>query len=230
MLLLTNKYKLYLYVFFFIFLSSLFNFKFVENYQSKFRLSKININGLSYNEKKMIEIELNGLKKENLFKLSQNGIKEKLNKFNFLEKIYVKKIMPSSININLSKTSILGKTLKDGENFYIGKNGKFINSNEIQVNDKIATVFGEFNISDFINLQHTLTNYHLELEKIENYYYYKNKRWDILFSNGLLLMLPSKNIEKSIKIYKKLLKGKNLKNIKIIDLRIANQIILTNNE
>ena len=230
MLLLANKYKLYLYVFFFIFLSSLFNFKFVENYQSKFRLSKININGLSYNEKKMIEIELNGLKKENLFKLSQNGIKEKLNKFNFLEKIYVKKIMPSSININLSKTSILGKTLKDGENFYIGKNGKFINSNEIQVNDKIATVFGEFNISDFINLQHTLTNYQLELEKIENYYYYKNKRWDILFSNGLLLMLPSKNIEKSIKIYKKLLKGKNLKNTKIIDLRIANQIILTNNE
>ena len=230
MLLLTNKYKLYLYIFFFIFLSSIFNFKFFENYQSKFKLSKININGLSNNEKKIIEIELNSLKKENLFKLSENGIKEKLNKFNFLEKIYVKKVIPSSININLSKTSIIGKTFKDGENFYIGKNGKFINSNEIQVKDKTATVFGEFSISDFLNLQNTLTNYQLEVGEIENYYYYKNKRWDILFSNGLLLMLPSQNIEKSIKIYKKLLKNKNLTNTKIIDLRIANQIIITNNE
>ena len=228
--LLTNKYKLYLYIFFFIFLSSIFNFEFVENYQSKFRLSKININGLSNNEKKMIEIELKSLKKKNLYKLSENGIKEKLSRFNFIEKIYVNKVMPSTININLSKTSILGKTLKDGENFYIGKNGKFINSNEIQIKDKIATVFGEFNISDFLNLQNTLTNYQLEADKIENYYYYKNKRWDILFSNGLLLMLPSQNIEKSIKIYKKLLKNKNLTNTKIIDLRITNQIILTNNE
>ena len=230
MLLSTNKSKLYLYIFFFIFLSSIFNFKFVENYQTKFMLSKINVNGLTNNEKKMIEIELNSLKKENLFKLSENDIKEKLNKFNFLEKIYVNKVIPSSININLSKTIILGKTLKDGENFYIGKNGKFINSNEIQVKDKIASVFGEFSISDFLNLQNTLTNYQLEAGKIENYYYYKNKRWDILFSSGLLLMLPSKNIEKSIKIYKKLLKNKNLTNTKIIDLRLTNQIILTNNE
>lgn len=228
--LLTNKYKLYLYIFFFIFLSSIFNFEFVENYQSKFRLSKININGLSNNEKKMIEIELKSLKKKNLYKLSENGIKEKLSRFNFIEKIYVNKVMPSTININLSKTSILGKTLKDDENFYIGKNGKFINSNEIQVKDKIATVFGKFRINDFLNLQNTLTNYQLELGKIESYYYYKNKRWDILFSNGLLLMLPSKNIEKSIKIYKKLLKNNNLTNTKIIDLRITSQIILTNSE
>tara|TARA_A100001011_G_scaffold249349_1_gene257662 strand:+ start:1228 stop:1920 length:693 start_codon:yes stop_codon:yes gene_type:complete len=226
----TSKYKLYLYLFFLIFLSSIFNFKFLENNQSKFRISKINIYGISNNEKKMLEIELNSLKKKNLFKLSESAIKEKLNKFNFIEEIYVNKVIPSSININLSKTSILAKTLKDGENFYVGKNGKFINSNEIQVKEKIATVFGDFKIVDFLYLQNILKNNQLEMGKIENYYYYKNKRWDILFSNGLLLRLPSKNIGKSIKIYKKLLKNKNSINTKIIDLRIANQIILTNNE
>ena len=36
--------------------------------------------------------------------------------------------------------------------------------------------------------------------------------------NGLHLKLPSKNIEKSIKIYKKLLNNNNLINTKIIDL------------
>ena len=42
-------------------------------------------------------------------------------------------------------------------------------------------------------------------------------------------MLPSQNLAKSIKIYKRLLDSDNLINKKIIDLRITNQIILTNN-
>ena len=64
MLTLTNKYKLYLYVFFFVFLSSIFNLQFLENYQDKFRIKKININGLSINEKQKIENELVNLKIE----------------------------------------------------------------------------------------------------------------------------------------------------------------------
>ena len=43
-------------------------------------------------------------------------------------------------------------------------------------------------------------------------------------------MLPSNNIEESLNIFKKLLDTNNLENIKIIDLRINNQIILTHNE
>ena len=42
-------------------------------------------------------------------------------------------------------------------------------------------------------------------------------------------MLPSKRDEESIKIYKQLLDNNDLMNIKIIDLRVSNQIILTNN-
>ena len=41
-------------------------------------------------------------------------------------------------------------------------------------------------------------------------------------------MLPSKDIEKSIMIYKEMLINNNLINTKTIDLRVNNQIILTN--
>ena len=89
-------------------------------------------------------------------------------------------------------------------------------------------MFGDFKIVDFLYLQNILKNNQLEMGKIENYYYYKNKRWDILFTNGVTLMLPSKTLEESIIIYKKLLINEKLTNVKIIDLRISNQIILTN--
>ena len=223
-----SKYKLYLYLFFLIFLSSIFNFKFLENYQNKFNLEIININGVSNKEKKNIENELNKLKNTNIFKITETKVLEKLTEFNFIESIYVKKIIPSSININLSKTSILGKTFINGEEFYIGKNGKFINSNQIFEKYKVATVFGKFEIKEFLNLYNILNNQQLELFNIDQYYYFKNRRWDLVLSNGLILKLPSKNIIDSIKIYKKLLDNDNLSNTKIVDLRVINQIIMTN--
>ena len=225
----TSKYKLYLYIFFLIFLSSMFNFKFLENYQEKFGLKNININGVSYKEKKNIEEELSNLKNTNIFKITENKVIEKLAKFNFIESVNVKKIIPSSINVNLSKTSILGKTFINGEEFYIGKNGKFINSNQIYDNYKTPKVFGKFKIKEFLNLYNILNNQKLDMDNIEQYYFFKNKRWDLVFSNGLTLKLPSKNIVKSIKIFKKLLNNDNFTNTKIIDLRVIDQIIMTRN-
>ena len=224
----TNKYKLYLYLFFFIFLTSIFNFQILDNYQEKFRLKKIYIYGLSNNEKQNIEIELNKLKNINIFELTEDRVLRTLKKFNFLENIYVNKVIPSTININLSKTLIIGKTLRNGEYFYIGKNGNFIESNQLNETINIPSVFGEFRIEEYIDLQNILSENEVDVQKIKKYFYYKNKRWDLVFSNKLTLMLPSQNVDKSIKIYKKLLDSDNLINKKIIDLRITNQIILTN--
>tara|TARA_B100000989_G_scaffold189481_1_gene142680 strand:+ start:1273 stop:1968 length:696 start_codon:yes stop_codon:yes gene_type:complete len=223
-----NKYKLYLYLFFLLFLSSIFNFKFLENYQDMFILKNININGVSYKEKKYIEEELYKLKNTNIFKITENKVLDILTKFNFIDSTYVKKVLPSSININILKTDILAKTFINGEVFYIGKNGKFINLNQIFEQYKTATVFGEFEIKEFLNLYNILSNQQLEIANIEQYYYFKNRRWDLVFSNKLVLKLPSKNKSDSIKIYKQLLDNGNLTNIKIIDLRVNNQIIMTN--
>ena len=228
MLLSINKSKFYLCLIFFIFLTSIFNFNLFNNYQDKFILKNIIISGLPNHEKKMVEKELNNFYNKNIFKLSEDKVFESLNKFNYLENIYVNKIIPSSINIKLSKTDILAKTFKNGEEFYIGKNGKFIISDQLFEKKVTPIVFGNFEINNFINLYENLNYHKINPSKIEKYYYFKNKRWDLFFSNGHTLMLPSKNIDESIQIYKKLLKNKKLINIKIVDLRVPNQIILTN--
>ena len=222
-----SKHKFYLYLFFFVFLSSVFNFEYVKNLQDIFRLKKINVNGLSYEEKKIIEVELNKLKNTNIILLTPDKILEKLNKFNFLERIYINKVMPSSININLSKTTILGKTVIDGENFLLGENGNLINPNLLIEKNNIPIVFGNFQIEESLNLLKILNYNGVSIESIKEYYYFKNKRWDLVFSNGLKLMLPSQKREESLKIFKNLQNNNNLINTKIVDLRTTNQIILT---
>ena len=223
-----SKYKIYLYLFFLIFLSSIFNFKYLENYKDVLSLKTINIYGVSYNERINIEKELNKLKNTNIFKINEFNVLKKMAKFNYIEGIYVKKILPSSININLSTTSILGKTFLNGEEFYIGKNGKFINSNQIFKKYKTATVFGKFEIKEFLKLYNILNSQQLKINEIDYYYYFKNRRWDLVFSNGLILKLPTQNKKNSIKIFNELKDRNKLTNIKIIDLRVRNQIIMTN--
>ena len=223
-----SKYKLYLYLFFFIFLSSIFNFKFLENFNDKFRLDKINIYGLPNKEKKLVESELIELKNLNIFNLSEDIIFDKLNKFNFLESIHISRIIPSTLNINLSKTSIIGKTMINGEKFYIGSNEKFININQLLEKNNVPSVFGDFKVKEYIDLMKILNDHRIDLDDIEKYYYFKNKRWDILFSKGFILKLPSIDVEKSVKTFKRLLDNGNLINIKTIDFRSTNQIVLTN--
>ena len=222
-----SKYKLYFYLILLIFLSSTFNFQLLENFRNKFNLKTINIEGLTFEEKKMLEVELNKFRKVNIFKINKDIILQQLSKFNFIENIYISKIIPSSINIKLSKTSILGKTIRNGNIYYIGKNGQFINPNQLIDTEVSANVFGDFDIQEFLSLHKILNNNKIDVNKIDTYYYFKNKRWDLIFSNELILKLPSNNTEKSIQIYKKLLVNKKLENVKIIDLRLNNQIILT---
>ena len=222
-----SKYKLYFYLILLIFLSSTFNFQLLENYRNKFNLKTINIEGLTFEEKKMLEVELDNFRKVNIFKLNEDIILQQLSRFNFIENVYITKIIPSSINIKLSKTSILGKTIRNGNIYFIGKNGQFINPNQLIDTEVSANVFGDFDIQEFLSLHKILNNNKIEVNKIDTYYYFKNKRWDLIFSNGLILKLPSNNTENSIQIFKKLLENKKLENTKIIDLRLNNQIILT---
>lgn len=225
---LTSKYKFYLYLLFFIFFTSIFNFKFYEDLHDKFGLKSIKVSGLSFNEKKNIQNELDQLKNINIFYLTEKSVLEKLDKFQFIENIYVNKIIPSSLNLNISKTAILGKTTINGERFFIGQNGKLINSKYIFEQNNVASVFGDFKVEDFINLIKKLNRNGIRISSIKKYYYYKNKRWDLLFYNDQTLMLPSEKYEEAIKIYKKLLVSEDLINALIIDLRVSNQIIVTN--
>ena len=222
-----NKKKIYFYLLIFLFVSTSFNFDLLKKIKETGLINSINVEGLSLDEEIIIKEELKIILNSNIFFLNKNLILEKLNQFNFLENIEVQKILPSKININLTKTNFLGSTIIDGEKFYIGSNGKFTISNQVKNEKNLPLVFGKFQINEFLDLQSILNKQKIDVNKIDKYYYYRNKRWDLQNENGLILMLSSKDIKASLEIYKKLIDSESLNLIKIVDLRIPNQIILT---
>ena len=224
----TSKKRIYFYLCILLLLSSTFNFNIISKFKKFNSITHVNISGLSEKERNILEKKLEIFINKNIFFISKEEIRRILKTINFLDNYNIVKILPSKLLVNVNKTEFVGKTILDGEKFYIGKNGKFTKIFLVEKEYNLPQVFGSFEVNEFLKLQKTLNTNGFNLSKIKKYYYYKSNRWDIENTDNVVLMLPSYNIEKSLKNYKSLLKSNKIIPGQLIDLRIKNKIILSN--
>ena len=87
-------------------------------------------------------------------------------------------------------------------------------------------IFGDIEISEFIELKRIVDNSKFDFNDIKNLFYFKSKRWDIETKNGILIKLPRENLNKSFELLLIIINKKKMENINNIDLRQNNQVIL----
>ena len=112
--------------------------------------------------------------------------------------------------------------------YFIGSNGKLIDKKYIYKNTNLPNLFGNYNEKEFLYLVDLLKSTGFKYHNIDDIYYYLNGRWDIKISNNIIIRLPSKNLQNAIKVAKKIIDKDNIGPNLIIDLRIPNQVILSN--
>jgi|MDTG01.2.fsa_nt_gb cell division protein FtsQ len=217
-----DKKKVFVYIFFFFFLST-FNNIFL-NKLSFPKINEISISGLNNENNLKIIDELDFVKMENIFLIDKKDIKNVFEKKNFIEKFYIKKQYPSTLNIVVQKTNFLANTIIDEKFFFVGSNGKLILSNTS--NEKLPYLFGKPNIKEFINFLGIFEEVNLKLNDISEIYYFQSKRWDVKTKKNILIKLPDTNIKNALQLGYDIINDSNFKNINKIDLRINNQIIL----
>ena len=224
-----KKFNLLFYFILFTFLSTLIN-KNIDN-KKNFSRNKNKIEILGLSEKNNLEV-YNSLKfalSQNIFFLNKEDFLNILEENNLIEKFNIRKIYPNLIKIQIKQAEILAATNQNGKMFYIGSNGKLIQKNKVDNHkSNLPFVYGRDNYRDFIELKKNIDSSELKFEDIESFYYFPSNRWDIKTKDGYLIKLPEKNILQSLK-YANLIKNSDkLNNKKIIDLRINNNIILSN--
>ena len=222
-----NKKKIYFYLFTFVFINTLFNINQIGKFSNIFKLENININGLNLDEESSLRNDLELFKNQNIFLIKNNHIYSILDDFKQIESFKIKKIFPSKLNIDVKKTTYIGKTMKNGKVYFIGNNKKFIEQKKINIQPNVPFVFGNFSIEEFLILQNNLKDNNFNLDEFKSYYYYKNGRWDLNKKDNITIKLPFTNDEQSLKQYKILEdEGKIYKN-SIIDLRVPKKIIIS---
>ena len=225
-----SKKRIYFYLFILLLLSSTFNFNVISKFKKFNLINNINIVGLNKKETTILEKNLEFFKKKNIFFISKDEVDQRLNPNSFLDNYTINKILPSKLSVKVKKTDFVGITIFDGKKFYIGKNGKLTKVSLVEKETNLPEVFGNFQVSELLKLQRILELYNFNLREIKKYYYYKSNRWDIQFENNTILMLPSFNLEKSLKNYRSFIKTKKIIPSQLIDLRINDKIIISNYE
>ena len=223
-----SKKRIYFYLLILLLLSSTFNFNIISKFKKLNLINHINIIGLNEKEKNILEKHLEIFINKNIFLISREEVGKKIKINSFLDNYNIVKVFPSKLLVYVKKTEFVGKTILDGEKFYIGKNGKLTKIFLVEKEYNLPQVFGSFKVNEFLKLQEILNTNGFNLSNIKKYYYYKSNRWDIKNNNDIVLMLPSRNIEKSLKNYRSLLKANKIISGQLIDLRMKNKIILTN--
>ena len=217
----TNR-KIIIYLFLFAILASVNNFKYIN--LQLFKIDLINISGLNDTENSNLYEKITDYKKKNIFFIDNLEISKNINSNNLVEKFWVFKEYPSTININLIKTNFLGITKINNIDYLIGSNGKLIKKRNDQVID-LPFIFGSVDANDFLILKEILDKSNFDTSKIENLYYFKSNRWDIKTKKGLVIRLPSEVNVNLLNTVNQIIEDENFKNIKTLDFRQTNQII-----
>jgi cell division protein FtsQ len=218
-----KKNKIIIYLLF-LFILSTTSAKFINDQKAlSSSVSKINITGLS--EKKNLEIlsNLNNFLYESIFVISKNEIKKILEKNNIIQEFSIKKIYPSTLNIEIKPTKFIARVSNNGQ-YLVGANGKLIedkNNNEL-----LPYIFGEFNALDFLSFKQNIEKSIFSFSNLKTLYFFPSGRWDILTDSDILIKLPQEHIVASLNLSKKLIDNDNFKDNKFIDLRVKNHLVI----
>ena len=214
--------KILIYLFLFLIVGSINNITLKRVEFEK--IKNIQISGLKENEKAVLLKNIWSLSLKNIFFLNGNEISRIVNSNNLVENYEIFKKYPHTLEIKIEKTNFLAKINKDGKISLIGSNGKL---SDIKFSNKeLPFIFGKPEIDEFIKFTSIIEKSKFSLNEIENLYFFPSKRWDVELKNNIILKLSKNHTRLALDQAFEILNGKNLSNIKFVDARIKNQIIL----
>ena len=217
--LIDKKKKILIYLLFLFILSSIFNQELKKFFINNFLVNKLDYNNLKLN------IQLDEIIGKNILTLNKNEIISFIDNYPILQSFQINKIYPNSLKIDFIETNIIAKFYKDGELFYLGENEKFFLVNDKNID--VPIIKGFFEINNANNFLKLLKKSDLDLKSIASLISYPSERWDIVFKNNLIIKLPINSDLKLIETAKLVLLNSEIEK-KVIDLRIKNKMILSN--
>ena len=220
--LIDKKNKIIIYLISLLILSTT-NGKFVKNQNVYFStINQVNIKGLSNTDNKKIYNELNSLFYQNILFVGKKEIQRVISNYNIIEEYNIKKIYPSTININIKPTKFIAKLSNNDQ--LVGANGKLIEDRDN--NEILPYMFGEYNSRDFLILKNNIDKSKFTFTEFKTLYFFPSNRWDILTNDDILIKLPQDNFSTALNLAHKIISSDNLENKKLIDLRVNNHLIL----
>ncbi len=190
-----------------------------------FKIKKIEIKNLKILEIKNIENQFkNELFGSSLFILDEKKVEKLLDDNAFIDFLEFKKIFPHKLQVIVHEKKTIAILNDKRDKYYLTRNGEKIKFFKNRILEKLPNIFGKE--KNFLEIYSVLTKINFPISKIKSFYYFDIGRWDILLENNVIIKLPVKNFDISLKNFLDLDKKIDFEKYSIFDYRIKNQLIL----
>ena len=204
--------------------------KLLNNFLIKngFTINNIQILGIKNIPKETIIKIVNNENKSNILNVNLLNIYNNLRKNDWVEELYIERVLPNTIKISIIEKEAIGIWQYEMSNKLITKNGEIIstaNINKFKIDLPIIHGNDANKNANFI-LKILETNKVLT-KNIWSLDYINNRRWNLHFKQGIIVLLPSEGVLRAWNEIIKLQKNYDVLNLGLteLDLRNPNKIL-----
>ena len=204
--------------------------KLLNNFLIKngFTINNIQILGIKNIPKETIIKIVNNEKKSNILSVNLLNIYNNLRNNDWVEELHIERVLPNTIKINIKEKEAIGIWQYEMSNKLITKNGEIIstaNINKFKID--LPIIHGNHANKNANSILKILETNKVLTKNIWSLDYINNRRWNLHFKQGIVVLLPSKGVLKAWNEIIKLQKNYDVLNLGLteLDLRNPNKIL-----
>jgi len=204
--------------------------KLLNNFLIKngFTINNIQILGIKNIPKETIIKIVNNENKSNILNVNLLNIYNNLRNNDWVEELYIERVLPNTIKISIIEKEAIGIWQYEMSNKLITKNGEIIstaNINKFKID--LPIIHGNDANKNANSILKILETNKVLTKNIWSLDYINNRRWNLHFKQGIIVLLPSKGVLKAWNQIIKLHKNYDVLNLGLteLDLRNPNKIL-----
>ena len=208
----------------FLFALTTFNLNNSNFFNLFFKVENVQYNKTLFVEESLKSEAMDLLINKNLFLLDKKKIIDLFYQSPWVEKVEFKKKLPNQLYINITEYFPVAYFKENNQLYLVNNNYKnSLVSDDINTDD-IIKLDNVREMSKFKIFLKELSKHSDFLPVIKEIHYIYENRWNIILKDGSFVKLGSHNMDEQVKNLQFILKNKQ---IRTIDMRIVNQIIIT---
>ena len=204
--------------------------KLLNNFLIKngFTINNIQILGIKNIPKETIIKIVNNENKSNILNVNLLNIYNNLRNNDWVEELYIERVLPNTIKISIIEKEAIGIWQYEMSNKLITKNGEIIstaNINKFKID--LPIIHGNDANKNANSILKILETNKVLTKNIWSLDYINNRRWNLHFKQGIIVLLPSEGVLRAWNEIIKLQKNYDVLNLGLteLDLRNPNKIL-----
>jgi len=204
--------------------------KLLNNFLIKngFTINNIQILGIKNIPKETIIKIVNNENKSNILNVNLLNIYNNLRNNDWVEELYIERVLPNTIKISIIEKEAIGIWQYEMSNKLITKNGEIISTaNIIKFKINLPIIHGNDANKNANSILKILETNKVLTKNIWSLDYINNRRWNLHFKQGIIVLLPSEGVLRAWNEIIKLQKNYDVLNLGLteLDLRNPNKIL-----